>query len=238
MKITSIQNKHIKELVKLKTKKERDSKNLFLIEGDHLIKEALKDNLVVETLTYSENLKADTYITKEIMQKLSNQKSVSEILAVCQKIKEKKIGNKILALDGVQDPGNLGTIIRSAVAFNFTDIILSQDTVDLYNDKVIRSSEGMIFKINIIRTNLEDFLEKNKNEYQILITDVKDGKNIKDISLNNKIILIIGNEGMGIKNNIKKFKNKVIKINMNKNCESLNVGVSASILMYEVDKHE
>lgn len=238
MKITSIQNKHIKELVKLKTKKERDSKNLFLIEGDHLIKEALKDNLVVETLSYNENLKADTYITKEIMQKLSNQKSVSEILAVCQKIKEKKIGNKILALDGVQDPGNLGTIIRSAVAFNFTDIILSQDTVDLYNDKVIRSSEGMIFKINIIRTNLEDFLEKNKNEYQILITDVKDGKNIKDINLDNKIILIIGNEGMGIKNNIKKFKNEVIKINMNKNCESLNAGVSASILMYEVDKHE
>ena len=90
MKITSIQNKHIKELVKLKNKKERDSKNLFLIEGDHLIKEALKDNLVVETLSYNENLKADTYITKEIMQKLSSQKSVSEVLAVCQKIKEKK----------------------------------------------------------------------------------------------------------------------------------------------------
>ena len=238
MKIESLTNNRVKEWVKLKEKKYRDETGLFLIEGEHLILEAKKKNLIQEIISMDDNLEADFYITKEIMKKISSQVSLSKRVAVCYKTEEKTIQNKILVLDNIQDPGNLGTLIRSAVAFGFHDIVLSNDCVDLYNEKVIRASEGMIFQINVLRKDLNCFLESIQNDYQILITDVNNGENIKNINLNKNIALVIGNEGQGIKKEIKKYANEFIKINMNEACESLNAGVAGSILMYEVNSHE
>ncbi len=234
MEIKSLQNTHIKEIIKLNNKKARDEAGLFIVEGDHLISEARKNGVIKEVITTDKSILADTYVTLDIMKKISNQKSFANIIAVCKKLEEKKVGKRVLVLDGIQDPGNLGTIIRSAVAFNFTDIVLSKTCVDLYNDKVIRSSEGMIFGINVIRTDIEEFLKTNKEKYQILTTDVNKGKDIRNMVLDDKLIVIIGNEGNGVSDNLKKLADDTVKIEMNTNCESLNAGVSASILMYEI----
>ena len=231
MKIESLSNAKVKDWNKLKEKKYRDEAGLFLIEGDHLIKEALKKQMVVSTIGLNETY--DYTVNPEILKKLSSQKSGVKEIAVVKKIEEKKVeGDKILILDNIQDPGNLGTIIRSAVAFNISTIILSDDCVDLYNDKVIRSSEGMIFNINIVRKKLIEIIPKlKKNGYTVYATTVNGNGYFENDS---KIALVIGNEGNGIKEDILNLCDKNITIKMNKDCESLNAGVAASILMYEL----
>lgn len=234
MKIESLQNARVKEWCKLKEKKYRDETDLFLVEGEHLIEEAKKQNLIKEIISCEDALDADFYVTKDIMKKIASQVSISSRIAVCNKKKEEEIQNKILILDNIQDPGNFGTIIRSAVAFGFTDIVVSLDTVDLYNEKVVRASEGMLFHINVLRRELSSFLEEMKDDYQIFTTDVEKGENIKEIPLQEKIAIVIGNEGQGVREEIKRYATHFLKIPMQKTCESLNVGVAASILMYEV----
>ena len=169
------------------------------------------------------------------MKKLSDNPSIPKIMAVVNKKESAISGNKILLLDRLQDPGNLGTIIRSAVAFNFDTIILSNDTVDLYNSKVLRSTQGMLFNINILRQDLTNVINELKNNnYTIYGTKVDNGNDVKEINKINKFALIIGNEGTGISDNILKQCDKYLYIKMNNNCESLNAGVAASILMYEM----
>ena len=234
MNIESLTNVHVKEWTKLKEKKGRDQAGLFLIEGEHLIEEAQKQNVIKEIISTDPNEKADFYVTKSIMKKISSQVSIPTKIAVCLKQKENHYKNKILILDNIQDPGNLGTMIRSALAFGFSDIVLGLDTVDLYNEKVIRASEGMLFHINILRRDLNVFLEEIKKDYQILLTDVKKGKNIKTIPIQEKVALVIGSEGNGIKEEFQKYATTYLKINMEKSVESLNAAVAASILMYEI----
>ena len=205
MKIESLQNKKVKEWTSLKEKKERDKTNTFLIEGDHLLKEAMKHHLVIEV----------------------------KVIAVTKKLEEKAINGPVLILDGIQDPGNLGTIIRSCVAFNMPNLLLSKECVDVYNPKVIRSTEGMIFHLNIVRKDLTEILPKLKETHQIIGTDVVNGISIKEIEKEKNIALIIGNEGNGLGIS-KKYCDKFVYIPMNKECESLNAGVSASILLYEL----
>jgi TrmH family RNA methyltransferase len=160
--------------------------------------------------------------------------SFSEYYAVCYKKEEIDIGNRIIMLDGIQDPGNLGTIIRSAVAFNFDTVVISKNTVDLYNPKVIRSTKGMLFNKNIIIRDLDEFM-LGLSDYVIYGTDVISGDNVKNIYSVSKIALVIGNEGRGISDSVRKLCNKFIYIPMSDDCESLNAGVAASILMYEVN---
>ena len=238
MLITSLNNEKVKELVKLKEKKYRDEFNIFFVEGEDLIDEAYKNHLLKQLyiIDGTENPYNDipcTYITKDIMKKISAMESISNYFGICDKQKEKELGNKLLILDNIQDPGNLGTIVRSAVAFNFDTIVLSNDTVDLYNPKVLRSTKGMLFNINIIVRNLNTFVD-TLNEYTIYGTDVDNGIDIKDEALPNKLAIVIGNEGNGIRNEIKQKCEKFIYIPMDNKCESLNAGVSASIIMYEV----
>lgn len=235
MEITSLQNEKVKYWKKLNNKKYRDIEKLFLVEGDHLVKEAIKNKVVKEIITIdSEDYEYPTYhVTKEIMNELSNQVTKTDIIAVCYFLEERNILGNVVILDNLQDPGNLGTIIRSAVAFNFDTIVLSKDSVSKYNDKVIRSSEGMIFNINIIERDLLEFIPTLK-DYEIISTDVNIGSNIKDIKFD-KVALIIGSEGSGVSPEVSKLATKLVNIKMNSNCESLNAGVSASILMYEVN---
>lgn len=236
MKVTSIHNDNVKYWVSLKNKKIRDKERKFIVEGDHLIEEARKNNLI-EYIISCVDEKADFYVTKEIMEKISDQKSISYNAAVVKFIPEDSVNGNVIILDNLQDPGNLGTIIRSSVAFNIDTIIISDTSVDLYNPKVVRSTEGMIFNLNIIRRNLEEIIPVLKNlGYKIVGTDVNEGIDVRNISKEN-VAIIIGNEGNGMSENVKEMCDEFINIKINKSCESLNAGVAASIIMYEVS-HE
>ena len=236
MNITSLQNEHVKYWNSLKEKKVRDKERRFLIEGDHLINEAKRQNLIIETISVIDST-ADYLVTEDIMKKISSQTSISYNAAVVRFIPEDSISGNIIILDGIQDPGNLGTIIRSCIAFNFTTIILGDNSVDLYNPKVVRATEGMIFHINVLRRNLVEFIPTLKNlGYKIVGTDVINGVDIKKLE-HNDIALVLGSEGQGMSKSVRELCDEFVYINMNKSCESLNVGVAASILMYEVN-HE
>ena len=241
MVITSIDNKIIKEFKKLEQKKYRDLNNLFLIEGKHLIEEAYKTGYLQEIIVseyeqYDLDIKT-TIVSPKVINYLSSLENNDGIIGICRKLKNNEIGNNILLLDNIQDPGNLGTIIRSAVAFNINTIILGKGTVDLYNPKVLRSTQGLIFKINIIETDLlEIILKLKKDNYKIIGTDVNNGSDLKEYSSIGKYALIMGNEGHGLSNEIKSLCDDYIYIKLNKECESLNVGIACSIILYQLNK--
>ena len=241
MVITSLENGKVKDVVKLQSKKYRDLTNTFVVETEHLVEEAekagiIKDLFLVEDEFVDNN---DTYfVTNEVMRKMSSMESPSNVLAVCEKNNSKEIiGDRILLIDGVQDPGNLGTIVRSSVAFGVTTIVLSPDTVDLYNPKVIRATEGMFCHINIITMDLEEAINIIKSKgIKVYGTNVVDGVSVTSITDKNKYALIVGNEGNGVKQNIQDLSDVNLYIPMKDNVESLNVGVACSILLYELEK--
>jgi len=241
MNIESVNNPRVKEWVRLKEKKYRDITNTFLIEGDHLLKEALKKNLVVEIISLDKEFEVvgiPFYLVNEaIMKKITNQVSISKVVAICKKQEENPIKGNVCILDNIQDPGNLGAIIRSAVAFNINTIILSNDTVDLYNDKVIRACEGMIFNLNFIKGDLKVLISKLKDKgYKIYGTDVNAGTDLKNVDFYEKTGIIMGNEGQGIKKELAYLCDNMLNIPISKTCESLNVAVAASIIFYEIER--
>jgi len=240
MEIKSLENKKVKEWAKLSQKKYRDEKGLFIVEGKNLVTEAYQAGVLEELILEKGKIlpiDVDTYyVTSEIIKKITSLDTPGTIIGVCKKKEEKKIGDKILVLDDISDPGNLGTIIRSACAFSVDTIVLSENTVDLYNPKVVRATQGMLFNINIVYKDLSNYIPLLKtNGYMIYGTDVNGGINVKSLKGYGKICVIIGNEGKGVSDNIKKLCDKQIYINMNEKCESLNVGVAASIILYELD---
>ena len=239
--IKSLNNKRIKELSKLLIKKYRDNEDKFLVEGEHLVEEAQKAGLLLEVIKCEDcDLEYDvdtTLVTYEVLKKLTNSKNPQKVVGVVKKLSNSKIGDRIIVLDNLQDPGNLGTIIRSSVAFNMDTIVLSEATVDLYNDKVVRSSEGMMFHINIVKRNIDKLIDElHEKGYIILGTKVDGGTEINDIQKNLKYAIVVGNEGAGVRKSILDKCDKYLYIPMNSQCESLNVGVATSIIMYELNK--
>lgn len=238
---TSVDNDKIKDIHKLHTKKYRDITNTFIVEGDHLVEEASKAGLLKlvvkdEDFTIGKDYEVDIITCNhKVMRFLSELDNPSKILGICNKKNGLIKGDRILVLDNIQDPGNLGTIIRSAVAFNVSTIILSEGSVDLYNSKVIRASQGMIFSSNIVIGNLKNILN-NLSGYTIYGTKVDGGEILKNINKDEKQIIIMGNEGNGVSEELLNMCEKYLYINMNKNCESLNVAVATSIILYELDK--
>lgn len=240
MIITSLSNPKIKEIIKLKEKKYRDLTNTFLVETEHLVSEAYRAKLL-KTIILLDGVRnpypdIDTiYVTKDIMKKISSLESISNIVGIVNKKAEQEIGNKILILDDIQDPGNLGTIIRSSVAFDIDTIILSNNSVDLYNSKVLRSTQGMIFHKNIIVRDINSYIKELKEkEYRIYGTRVNDGNDIKKVILPTKFAIVVGNEGKGVSEKNLSLCDEYLYIKMNNKCESLNVSVATSILLYEV----
>ncbi|MFA6753377.1 MAG: RNA methyltransferase [Bacilli bacterium] len=236
--IESLNNPKIKLLIKLKDKKYIKNNNLFLVEGQYLVEEAIKNNYIKEIflLEKEANIYEDvTYVTGDILKKVTNLTNPPKVIGLCHTLKEKDIKGNVLILDDIKDPGNLGTIIRSAVAFNYDTIIISKKSVYLYNPKVIRATEGMLFNINIIINDIVPYLNKlKKDNYIIYGTDVNKGVLAKPEP--NKHALIIGSEANGINQDILKLCDHNLYIKMNKKCESLNASISASILMHELNK--
>ncbi len=244
MVITSLDNDRIKGYIKLKDRKNRKKTNTFIVEGMHSVLEAYKKGMVVELILKEDiSLPLDVpcvYVTEEIIKKISDAVSPPDVLALCKMANDNVVlGEKILLLDGIQDPGNLGTIIRSAVAFNVDTICLSPDTVDIYNPKVLRSTQGMIFHTNIIIKSLKEIISMLKErEIPIYGTRVDYGIDVSTLREKDrkKYALVMGNEGNGVSEEILDMCDEYIYISMNPDVESLNVGVATSIILYELDK--
>ena len=240
MVIDSINNQKIKYLNKLKDKKFREEEDKFIVEGYHLAEEAYKKGIL--TMLFKEendsfNLDVETYeVSSNIFARLTDLNNSHQVIGVCKKIHNEVTGTRLLLLDNIQDPGNLGTIIRSSKAFNIDTIILSNDTVDIYNLKVLRATGGNIFHINFVYRDLKETIKSLQNTgFKVYATDVKEGIDVREVK-DNKVAVIIGNEGNGVKPEIKNMCNNSIHIKTNSDVESLNVAMATTIILYELDK--
>ena len=244
MLITSLENDRVKNYIKLKDRKYRKKSKTFIVEGRHLVLEAYKKGIIKELILEKDVVVPldcpVVYVTNEIINKISLMESPSNIMALCNMMEDKEIiGDRILMLDDIQDPGNLGTIIRSAVAFNVDTIVLSPNTVDLYNPKVIRSTQGMMFHINIIVKELSDVItELKKKEIPVYGTKVDYGMDVRTFKEKDrrKYCLVMGNEGNGVSDSVLELCDEYLYIGMNEVVESLNVGVATSIILYELNR--
>ncbi len=236
--IESLTNNKVKFLVKLKEKRTREKNKLFIVEGEHLVKEAIKKGYIndIFLLQGEENVYGKvTYVSLDVLKKITSLKNPPKVIGLCHYLEETKITGNTLIIDNLKDPGNLGTLIRSAVAFNYDTVIISKESVSIYNPKTIRATEGMLFNINIITDDLEPRINNLKEKgYIIYGTDVNNG--INPSKEEKKHALIIGSESEGIRKEILKLSNKRLNIKMNDKCESLNAAISGSILMYELNK--
>lgn len=235
MVITSKDNKRIKAVRKLLTKKERTKAKQFLIEGEHLVEEALKWNanilelFVLENSEFNFDLKT-TVVTKDVMKSLSTLVTPPGIIAVVEMNTQTINSDRILALDGIQDPGNLGTLIRTADAFNFNRILIGKDTVDPYSDKVLRSSQGSHFHVSIEDTDLVETM--NDFDGTVLTTDLQ-GEALSSQKITGPLMIVLGNEGQGVSDDVLSHANYKVKIDMPGHAESLNVSVAGGILMHQ-----
>lgn len=235
MEITSVNNQLIKDTAKLHQKKYRDELGLFLIEGFHLYEEALKMDVIKTIFTTDEIIQGHNviHVSQVVLEKLAKTNNPKNIICICKKLKREKIYDRVLILEGIQDPGNLGTLLRSALAFDFKTIILD-NTVDMYNDKVIRSTQGAMFKLNIIEMNTLDFMNLNRNF--IFVGTSQNGEPLESFRATQRVALILGNEGNGLSLDVLKNTNKNLTIKINE-VESLNVGVAGSIIMYHINRN-
>lgn len=252
--ISSKENELIKHIRKLKDKKERDISNEYVIEGIKLIQEAIRENVKInqiiicddceKTESIPKDLKYEIakynciYVTRKILKYISEVQEPQGILAVIQKnnLNREIDYNQdiIVALDDVQDPGNLGTILRTVDSIGVTQILVSKGTADCFNPKVVRSTMGAIFRIKIIECeDLEKSLKEiKKHKYKIVVTSLQTNNSIYEINYNKKII-VIGNEANGVEERIQKIADEKIKIPMIGKTESLNASVAAGIVLYE-----
>jgi len=244
MKITSVNNPLIKSLQKLKNKKNRNQEQMFLIEGYHLVQEAYFHGKLMMVFGVNEedlNYDIPSYlVTKEIINKLSSTENPQMIVGVAKMLEQRqKIKNKILLLDDIQNPGNLGTIIRTAVALGIDNIFLSENSVDLYNEKVIRATQGAIFKPLITRQPLNEVVKMIKKK-KILIfgSTLVNGVPLNNILPCQQFALIMGNEARGISSDLLALTDTNIYIPMKNEVESLNVGIAAAIILYKLIEND
>ncbi len=244
--ITSVKNQQIKDWKKLYTKKARDVSGLFLIEGYHLVEEALKENFV-EHLIVHENTDIPhawnyddipvSVVTDEVMKVLCDTEAPQGIMAVChiQKHEFSSLkGKKFLLIDSVQDPGNIGTMIRTADAAGMDAVILGEGCADPYNPKVVRSTQGSLFHIPILKTRLEEFM--NIISIPIYGTALEGGVAYQQVEPSDEFALLVGNEGQGVSKDLLSKTTKNLYIPIYGKSESLNVAIAAGILMYYLRK--
>lgn len=231
MIITSLDNPKIKYLASLSKAKERKQEQKFIVEGKHLVDEAKKQNVLIEAYSIEEK-EGYIQVSPSVMKKISNTNTLVSEIGLCKMLDKKELSNKLLLLDGVQDPGNMGALMRSAKAFGFDTIVLGDGCVDIYNDKVIRSSQGAIFKLNFINAYLPDFI-KSLKEYSVYGTNVVHGISLENVKKSQKMAIVLGNEGNGISKEVFDVIEKNIYIPMD-DTESLNVSVAAGIIMYNL----
>lgn len=250
--IESKDNSYFKNLKKLKERKVRNKEKKYIIEGFRLVEEAIKANVEIEALIFNNDGevksnkfldkydldKYDKYLFKDnLFKELSSTENPQGIIAIGKIVTSfKEIeGESLLLCDKLQDPGNLGTIIRTAHAAGVSGIILTKGTVDIYNDKVMRSTMGSMFYIPIIYDDSDySYIRSLKNKgYKIVATSLEDSKSLYNEDLTGKVILTVGNEGNGVSEEVFQMADIKVRIPMPGGAESLNVGIATSIIIYE-----
>ena len=260
--ISSKDNEFIKHIKKLKDKKYRDLNNEYIIEGIKIIEEAINEKANIKQVVICDDCEKTSNIPKDLMYEIAKQQCVyvtsklfesltdftnpQGILAIVEKnamiapalgSAEQEIDYKqdiIVALDDIQDPGNLGTILRTVDSIGVNQILVSKGTADSYNPKVVRSTMGAIFRVKIIECeDLEKTLKEiKKHKFEIVVTSLQTQNSIYDIDYKKKVI-VIGNEANGVEEKIQKIADKKVKIPMLGKTESLNASVAAGIILYE-----
>ncbi len=252
--ITSKDNEIIKNIRKLKEKKYRDSSNEYIVEGIKLIEEAIEENANIKTIVVCEECIKDNcidqkllyriakynciYVAEKVFSLLTDVVNPQGMLAVLEKTssedKMKYDEDIIVVLDGIQDPGNLGTILRTVDSVGLTQIVLSKTSVDAYNPKVVRSTMGAIFRVNIIEA--EDLIATLKNmkkhKYKIVATSLAGQENIYEMDYK-KTAIVIGNESKGVSKEILEIADSKTKIPMLGKTESLNASIATGVILYE-----
>lgn len=250
--IESKENNLFKNTRKLKERKNRNKSNKYIIEGFRLVQEAFKAKVNVDYLIVAEDAdeKIEQYlmnyiaedmkvykINNNLFKELISTESPQGILAVINMntMELRSEGDFYLLCDKLQDPGNLGTIIRTAHAAGVNGIILTKGTVDIYNEKTIRSTMGSIFYIPIQYDDENFSLVKELKEkgFNLVVTSLDTDKNFFQADLKDKVLLTVGNEGNGVSDEVLAMADTKVKIPMPGQAESLNVAIAASVIMYE-----
>ncbi|MGL5296200.1 MAG: TrmH family RNA methyltransferase [Culicoidibacterales bacterium] len=235
--IESVQNPKVKEWTKLKQKKYRQQHQRFIVEGEHLVEEALAARAVEVIITTRSMLTADVpvyRVTEAILAKLTATPAHQDIMAICTMPQLSNVdGNRLLLLDTVQDPGNVGTLIRSALAFGIEAVVLGEGSVDIYNEKVLRATQGAIFHLPIVTKDLKIYIPTlQARGVAVIGTSFSHATNLSHLAIPHKWAILLGNEGQGVSEQLLQMTNENVYIEMNDQAESLNVGVAGSILMY------
>ena len=244
--ISSKDNEIIKSIKKLKDKKYRDIENAYIIEGIKLLKEAIAEKADIKQIIICDDCEKTeeiakyecSYVTSKVFNYLTEVKTPQGILAVIGKTpKDQEIDytqDIIVALDDIQDPGNLGTILRTVDSIGLNQILVSKETADSFNPKVVRSTMGAIFRVKVIECgNLTEKLkEARKHKYKVVVSSLQTNNSVYDIDYKKKLI-VIGNEANGVKKEIQEMADEKIKIPMLGKTESLNASVATGIILYE-----
>lgn len=276
--ISSVTNDRMKHLKKLGQKRYRDQSGLFLIEGFHLVEEAIKHRAMITTIIYATDLSTENRasleamvtaievsaetdelestlelleVTPSILQSLSQTMTPQGIMAVIAKApllmadflhqlsssassaKTRALPH-LLLLDQVQDPGNVGTMIRTAEAAGFAGVILGEGTADLYNDKTIRATQGALFQLPILTASLPELLPKlHQIGYCSWVTTLEEASFYSELTQPPKVAIVMGNEGNGVDPQLQAMASERVKIPMLGEAESLNVAIAAAILTYQ-----
>ena len=252
--ISSKDNEIVKNVRKLKEKKYRDLENAYIVEGIKMVKEAILEKASIKQIIICDDCEKTDSIPKELMYEIAKYdclyvtskifKYISEVqtpqgvLAVVEKNNRDEDINYnediIVALDDIQDPGNLGTILRTVDSVGLTQILVSKGTADPYNPKVVRSSMGAIYRVKVIECEdlLETLKEVKRNKFKILVSSLKESNSIYNVKYNKKV-LVIGNEANGVEEKIMNIADEKIKIPMVGKTESLNAAVATGIILYE-----
>lgn len=252
--ITSKDNEIVKNIRKLKDKKYRNLNNEYIIEGIKLIEEAINEKANIKTIVVCEDCVKSKeidakvlyevakynciYVAEKVFDLITDVKTPQGILAVVSKNNDNaKIDyseDLIVVLDGVQDPGNLGTILRTVDSIGLNQIVVSEDSADMYNPKVVRSTMGAIFRVNVIEAkNIKETIQEiKKHKFKVATTYLKTDNTIYDIEYS-KTAVVIGNEANGVSNEVLELADEKIKIPMLGKTESLNASVATGIVLYE-----
>ena len=252
--ITSKDNEIIKNVRKLKEKKYRDLNNEYIVEGVKMIKEAILEDAKIKLIVVCEdNANSGAidkkllyeiakyeciYVSKKVFDLITDVQTPQGMLAVIEKENsEDKIDyteDVIVVLDGIQDPGNLGTILRTIDSCGLKQVIVSKETADSYNPKVVRSTMGAIFRVKVIESNnlIDTLKNMRKHKYKIMATSLETNNSIYDVDYNKKVI-VIGNEANGVEKEILDIADEKIKIPMLGKTESLNASVATAVILYE-----
>ncbi len=236
IKITSADNNTLKQARKLKNKSEREKTGLFIAEGKRIVCDAINAGAVKYIITCDRDIDFEnSYLVNEsLYEKISDTKTPQGVMAVCNMPKntEGAFDGNIVICDGVKDPGNLGTIIRTAECAGFTAVVLINDCVDPYNPKTVRSTMGSIFRIPVIKSGTEKI--KKLKDYTLAVTMLDGAIDIFKAEISGKAALVIGSEATGVCDEIKAMAQLPVKIPMCGQAESINAAVAAGISMYAI----